>query len=210
MLLVGISGKRGVGKDLLASYLNKKHGFINLPFAGELKEAVRQDFDLTLAHTDGELKESSTKYLKRITPDLAGALTVFEAWTPRQIMIEYGQFFRQFDSLWWVKKVFQKIDSLNSYKETANYPGELKVSISDVRFKNEADYIKQQGGIIVRLNRLKELNIYKGQLNDVSETDMDDYKGFDLELSEMKNMIPQQLEEFADVIMNYTQTKLLK
>ncbi len=74
----------------------------------------------------------------------------FGAWTPRDIMIQYGQFFRRFDKDYWVKKTFDKIQQIRTFQ---NYGADVRISISDVRFRNEADYIKQQGGLLVRLTK---------------------------------------------------------
>ena len=192
MLLVGISGKRGSGKDLLASLLVERHGYCRLSFAEELKRRVREDFGLTKEQTDGSKKEDNTQYIKSIIPPNAGPEDTVVAfmWTPRDIMIEYGQFFRKFDPNYWVNKVFKSAE------------GE-KLCVSDVRFKNEADYIKKLGGIVVRLERKPELNVYgPNQIDDVSETDLDSYD-FDLVLDAEDNINKASLEAFADYISGY-------
>lgn len=196
-IVVGISGKRGAGKDLLGKYLGY-HKFKTMPFAGELKDRVRRDFGLSKEQTDGSAKEQPTKLLREIiSPESTDPRS--EYWTPRQIMIAYGQFFRQFDNLYWVKKVFDKIK--------AGAPNEL-IAITDVRFKNEADYVKQQGGFLVRLERRPELNIYKGVINDPSETELDDYTGFDLKLEQHENETPQDLEKFAYKIVEHLRSNV--
>lgn len=191
MILIGISGKRGVGKDLLASFLAKKYGFVNVPFASTLKEEVRKTFGLTFDHTDGRLKESPTNY---------ESFYRGTKWTPREIMISYGQFFRKFDPLWWVKRTFKRIQDIQTFHQ---YGDAARISISDVRFKNEADYIKEQGGFLVRLERKPELNIYKELIEDLSEIDLDNYDKFDLRLSAEENILPDDLKNFADDVMGY-------
>jgi hypothetical protein len=56
------------------------------------------------------------------------------------------------------------------------------ITISDVRFKNEADYIRKKGGILIRLigdpQKLSELD--DRDPNHISETDLDDYEFFDI------------------------------
>lgn len=181
--VIGISGKRGAGKDLLGSFLTY-HGFKLYPFAGELKDRVRRDFNLSKEQTDGQFKEKDTKYLRADGT----------AFTPRDIMIGYGQFFRQFDSLYWVKKVFERIDAL---------PPNALVAITDVRFKNEADFIKEKKGYLVRLERKPSLNIYKGVITDPSECDLDDYKAFDFTVPQERNESPQDLEKFAYTLIDH-------
>lgn len=41
-MLIGISGKREVGKDTVADYLVEKYGFVKVPFALRLKYMARQ------------------------------------------------------------------------------------------------------------------------------------------------------------------------
>ncbi len=182
MILIGISGKKGVGKDLLASFLKQKYGFIPMSFAQELKAAVRRDFDFTEEHTDGMYKEFPQPR--------------FDDVTPRDIMTAYGQFFRQFDSNWWVKSVFDKIAGFISQDD-------LRIAITDVRFRNEADMIRERGGLVVRLNRPQSLNIYKTPSTDISETELDDYKDFAFELPEEQNLVPTDLSLFADKITDF-------
>ena len=191
MFILGISGKRGAGKDLLANILHYR-GFRNFSFAGALKEKVRQDFQLTKEQTDGKLKEVETKLRKySIEP---GAY-----WTPRQIMIEYGQFFRQFDKDFWVRKVFESLKA---------QPDNSLITISDVRFKNEADYIKEQGGFLIRLERNPKLNVYGAPIDDVSEKDLDDYNGFDYVVPQEHNETPQDLERVADKLLEVLKKKV--
>lgn len=186
--IIGISGKRGAGKDLLATFL-ASYGYVKCPFAGSLKERVRMEFGLTKEHTDGILKEESSQYIKIKRDILSKEYPKYEHWTPREIMIAYGQFFRQFDKDWWIKKMFSDSQEFE------------KIVIPDVRFKNEADYIRAQGGIVVRLNRMKSLNIYgPNELTDISETELDDYP-FDLVLNEEYNLYPTDLEDFAAKII---------
>lgn len=200
MFILGISGKRGAGKDLLATILGYR-GFKNYPFAGALKEKVRQELNLTKEQTDGKLKEEPTKLLRvvPITP-INGVETVEASyWTPRQMMIEYGKFYRQFDNLFWVKKVFASLKAL---------PDNTLITISDVRFKNEADYIKEQGGYLIRLQRNPKLNIYGADLTDESETQLDEYQGFDYVVPQEHNENPQDLEKVADKLTDILKKKI--
>lgn len=166
-MIIGVSGKRGSGKDTLSNYLVER-GFKKVSFAAPLKAHVRHFFGWTEEHTDGKLKE-----------------VIDPRWgvSPRQAMIAVGQFYRQFDPLFWVKLAFSNIPE--------------NAVISDVRFINEADYIKSQGGIIARLERRKDLNIYgPDEILDISETQLDNY-AFNEVLPTDRNIALVDLQEFA-------------
>ena len=114
-------------------------------------------------------------------------------WTPREIMIEVGQFYRQFDKNFWVRRVLR--DALD----------EQDACITDVRFRNEADSIRRAGGIVVRLERKPELNVYKGTINDATETELDDYS-FDYVLGADFNLTPADLQAFAKGVLSDNKT----
>jgi hypothetical protein len=183
--VIGISGKRGVGKSLLCNPYLKMRGFEVLAFADPLKEDVRKFYRLTKDHTDGKLKESPCQRL-------GGR-------TPREAMIAEGKLRREFSEsgLFWVNKLYdEKIKTL---------PEDSLVAISDVRFKNEAEFIRRHGGAIIRLERSAELNIYKTVIDDPSETELDDYR-FDKVLPADKNITPQDLERFADEVEKWVRS----
>lgn len=146
-------------------------GFEKVSFASPLKAHVRHFFEMTTDHTDGALKE-----------------IVDPRWnkSPRQIMIDIGQYYRAYDPLFWVKRAFASLPKL--------------AVISDVRFVNEADHIRNNGGIIVRLERDPALNIYKGVINDISETQLDDYR-FDEVLPADRNLELVDLKQFSEYLV---------
>lgn len=173
MKIIGLSGKRGTGKTTLADILHKHFEWTSVSFAAKMKYIVRSAFHLSSSHTDGELKETPLK-------EYGGA-------TPRDIMIATGRFFRQFDDLFWVKQALEFI------------PFGVNVDpvvISDVRYKNEADYIKKLGGKVIRLERGGGLNIYKGVITDPSETELDTYD-FDRVIKAEDNVSPMDLMRVA-------------
>ena len=180
--VIGISGKRGTGKSLLSNPYLLRRGFKIFNFADLLKSMCQRDYGVGPEHTNGNLKEVPS-------PKLNGN-------TPRDLMIAEGQLKRKFsmNGMYWVDHLFKEKINLLA-------PDTL-CAIADVRFKNEADYIRAHGGFIVRLNRKIELNIYKGEIDDSSETDLDNYS-FDLTLTKEKNRTPQDLERFADEIVAF-------
>lgn len=177
--ILGISGKRGTGKTALANILHTKYGWVQLPFAALLKDKCRKEFNLTYEQTDGKEKESMIKEYKK---------------TPREIMISMGQWYRSIDKLFWVKKTLEDLEyRLTTFKDH-------KFVIPDVRFVNEADYLKMNNAFLIRLERHQHLNIYKEPLNDISETDLDYYPDFDYIIPENRNIDMKDLEYWAEML----------
>lgn len=176
-MIIGISGKRGSGKDTLADILQHR-GFEKLSLATLLKDRVAADFHVPVSL----LKDPATKELPH---------KAFGGLSPREVMISYGQFFRSIDPNFWIKAL-----DIPGWHKIHSY-----VSVADVRFKNEAAYIKRLGGIIVRLERDPALNVYGPEaLNDPSETDLDNYE-FDYKLTADQNRVMSDLHLFADMVI---------
>lgn len=173
-MLIGITGKARSGKDtfaeLLANALFDKSGqrFILMAYAHELKLRVQKDFDLSYEQLWGDEKEAyDHRYPRSRNNQVAGRREQDEIkenyWTAREILQEYGQFFRTIHHNFWVEELFRVIDD----KEYKN------VIITDVRHPNEADPIKEKGGCIVRVSRYTKDAIHGA--SHISETAMDDY-----------------------------------
>jgi len=163
MALVGISGHARSGKDtfaeMLAAALNKDSypPYVMMAFANELKLKCQEAFDLTWEQLWGDDKEKlDERYPKGDT-----------FWTAREIMQDFGAFYRTIDNEFWIKNLFKVIES----KEYTN------VVITDVRYINEADYIINNGGYVIRINREDKGDIHNEQ--HPSEIELDNYKRFD-------------------------------
>ena len=160
-IIIGISGKIGSGKttfsNLLAENLQKNYKVRFINFADKLKEIC---FILT-GHR-GLTQEDKQVFL----PD----------WnkTVGQILQQLGtEVMRDnFDSDVWVKSTLSEI---KRDEETDIF------IIGDCRFENEANAIKNSGGILFRING-DPANIRKNStrdLNHASETSLDNYDKFD-------------------------------
>lgn len=196
-MIIGVSGKARSGKDLLCS-MAQTDGWKRIAFADELKRRVREDFGLTLSHTDGALKEQFTKFEKLIYDpgDIHKSY-----WTPREMMIEYGQFYRQFDPLYWVNIALNRIHGMT---KDDNY------MVTDVRFPNEANAIKSRGGFLIRLERHPDRDnlVSPETQKNISETALDDYQGFDYVLKAEDNKTPDDLMKFWRGLHKLTQIRL--
>jgi len=146
-VIVGISGKRGVGKTLAAKHLEKRYGLIRVSFADELRRLSRVLMPFTEAHfTDIAKKEAPFDK---------------HDWTPRDFLIGFGEFMRFHDPDYWCDQVFDRLDKNKNYV------------IDDMRYQNEFDAVKQNGGLCVRINRYAHQNPFGADLDIDSERSLD-------------------------------------
>jgi len=147
LLLIGLAGKARVGKDTVGEYLENYHLFQRYAFAGPLKKAVCEMFGITMNYfNDPELKE-------KVIP--------FWGYSPRQMAqllgTEGGR--ELFDKNIWIKRAQREWDSLlESAITMTKIDRSLGTAIqgmvvTDVRFDNEADWIRDQGGTVWHIQR---------------------------------------------------------
>lgn len=174
-MIIGISGKRGVGKTTGANHLVKKYNFIKVSFAEDLKLAAKQLFPFTeVDFTSVKRKEAKYKMYD---------------WSPRDFLINLGEFMRYHDKSYWLNRAMAKCADT-----TKNYV------FDDLRYENEAEAIKAMGGKIVRIGRYPKQNPYGKDLDIASETSLDTYK-WDYEIPAMWNMTLTDLYRKLDGVM---------
>jgi len=127
MTLVGLVGTKGVGKDTVGDYLA---GYTKRAFATPIKQACAILFDLPPHIFEGDDKELCDER---------------HGMSPRQMLQMVGtDFFRdKVDADFWIKH-FQH---WYSQHQSDN------IVVTDLRFQNEVDAIKDLGGIVVRITR---------------------------------------------------------
>jgi hypothetical protein len=145
-MIIGLVGFIGSGKGTVGDIL-EVHGFTKDSFAKPLKDACSIMFGWPREMLEGDT-EVSRKW--REEPDSFWSEKFGYSFTPRlalQLMgTEAGR--NVFHQDVWV------ISLLNRAKGK-------DVVVTDVRFKNEINYIQQNGGVIVRVRRGEEPNWYK-------------------------------------------------
>lgn len=123
-MLIGLAGVAGSGKDTVGDHLGVK----TYAFAQPMKEACRLIFNWTDEHLHGSLKEAiDPKY--GISPRQA-----FQT-----IGTEWGR--NLINQNIWLIRAEQEIDKHND------------LVITDVRFDNEAQLIRRNGGIVINIIR---------------------------------------------------------
>lgn len=190
MKVLGISGKRGTGKSLLADYLQRNHGFMRVSLANPLKEMCKREYGLTDDQVYGSLKESPTQYRR----------TDGSFFTPRDIMIREGCLKRSINPDFWLEKVYFTI---NVYSKHISHAVD-KFVIDDIRFKNEVNWLSTKlNAKFARIERKSALNIYKAAMDDLSESELDTVGDWDFFLSSTKNKTPKDLERFAAYVAKH-------
>ena len=139
--LLGLSGYARSGKDTVADILFD-HGFKRLAFADTLREAIyRLNPTVFLQNDDWAgfvpLQEVVDTFgweqAKKVTPEVRDLL--------QRLGTEVGR--DMFGTNFWVDQTFRKLES---------DPGQRFV-LTDVRFPNEADAVRDAGGFVLRVRR---------------------------------------------------------
>jgi len=140
-MIIGVTGFIGSGKDTVADYLCTFHGFKRVSFAASLKDAVSSVFGW-----DRELLEGSTKTSRewREQKDVWWSERLGMDITPRWVLQYWGtEVCRNgFHKDIWVASVENK---LRQSKDN--------IVITDCRFANEVNSLKNVGGITMRVER---------------------------------------------------------
>ena len=134
-LLIGLAGPARSGKSTAADHLVRNHLLEHYAFADPLRSGLMEIFNLDPDDFEGERKEQTLAWLGR---------------SPRELMQSMGtEWARQMvHPDVWVRIAEQNLNYLqNSLSSVVGFV------VSDVRFENEAEFIRQRGGTIIHLRR---------------------------------------------------------
>lgn len=135
-LIIGLHGLARTGKDTLAAYLAAHFALYSYAFADPLKQALAHMFNLTQAQLDGAEKEQVIDWLGK---------------SPRQLMqllgTEWGR--EQVHPRLWLLLAEQNLNHAFRIDQT-DFAG---VVLRDVRFENEAAWVRAKGGTVVHILR---------------------------------------------------------
>src|SRR5579872_602391 len=155
--IIGIIGNKFNGKDTIANYIVEKYKYRKIAFADKLKQACKLLYNLTDDQLYGDKKEI-------IDPNWGT--------TPRIIMQHVGTLFREN-----MKTICPKIGNNFWVQIVKNECRKSPVVISDVRFKNEVQMIKDLYGVLIKVERpgIKCSDIHESEqeLHSIDPDDID-------------------------------------
>jgi dephospho-CoA kinase len=171
-MIIGIIGKKGVGKDTLVDYLISKYNIEKYSFADPLKKTLIELFCL-------KEEQVYQQDLKEVIDSRWGI-------TPREMMQIFGTEIIQkkinefFPTIKTKPRLFWVQHFINTYQERIKTNPNLIIIISDVRFIHEVEAIKEIGGKLIRLTRPnKSDNDNQSFSQHSSETELDNYHMID-------------------------------
>lgn len=193
-MIVGISGKIGTGKSTLAGWVASwLTGSERMSFACVLKDEVATLFNFPREWCDtaggkARIVEISGSHAERLgLPSCS--LTV------RELLQVYGtDVVRAMDPCYWVKALDRVIPNSARF-----------VVLDDIRFADEAAYVREQGGLLVRLDPYQgwKPGLYADH---VSETALDAWGDWDLRMAPPYG----QLSDAATVVVLRTAHEILE
>jgi len=173
-LLIGLTGKAGVGKDTAGHYFNRNHGFELYALSWPIKAGIEAMFNLSSDVWTREHKETPIPWLGKSPRELAQTLGT-----------EWGRKLVRQDV--WVRTMLHRWSTVLTMEPP-------RMCVMDVRFDDEAEAIKHHSGWIIRIVRPGVLPV----ANHASEAGIDD-KYVDLTI--LNGGTPRDLEDSVYEIM---------
>jgi len=148
-MIIGICGFQGSGKDTIADYLQNIYGFKRDSFAATLKDAVAAVFGWDRELLEGRTKESRA-WREQVDPWWAERLNMPDL-TPRLVLQKWGTEVarKSWHDDTWIASLENKLNKSHN-----------DIVITDVRFPNEIQAVKDAGGIVIRVVRGPEPDWY--------------------------------------------------
>ena len=139
--IIGVTGRKFTGKDTAGNYFVSNYGFERLAYADPLKNAVREIFNFTNEQLYGNEKEVLDTHWN-VTPRKVLQFVGTDLFRNHigEIVPGVGQDI-------WIRVMKRKI--MDKLKDNPN----AKIVVTDIRFDNESDAIKELGGVTIKSER---------------------------------------------------------
>ena len=180
MMLIGLAGSAGTGKDTVADYLVAQHGFTKFSFSDALYREVSEAFGVPVEELQD--REKKERPHQKLTPDdckdvgfykimLEHGIHPLQAASPRWVLQRWGTEYRRAqDPEYWLKQAALWVQAwLDVTMDDGQYHAGL-VNTS-VRFPNEQAWINEMGGAVWHVRR-PDRGHYASQLDYVSEQEL--------------------------------------
>lgn len=179
MKIIGLTGPAGSGKSTVAGILRVRHAYHEVSFAHPLRDFVKRLLGI----------DSDT--LQQIKEKPQDALC---GWSPREVMQMMGQEFgREMIGIdLWVRRVDREIGWLTDLRETGVVKKLNGIVVSDVRYPNEAEYIRERGELW-RLTRAGHAVPLHASEAGVTVTDREQILDNDCDLPTLNQRVAQLL-----------------
>lgn len=132
-MIIGITGKKGHGKDAIGQILAERHAFWTTAFAAPLKEAVKVALRMTDEQIYGPIETKET-----VDPRYGV--------TPRHAMQTLG-------TEWGRQMIHEDVWALSAMARIREEPPGTNWAITDLRFLNERRLLRAAGGLVLRVIR---------------------------------------------------------
>lgn len=146
-MILGLNGLKGSGKDTVAAYLIKEHGFERRAFADPLKKSIAAFFDIPFHKVDEYKNDPHMRIELRKYSSLEDSVQVLKGsgMSFREGLQRYGTESHRdvFGEDFWVDMTLPA---------DAFYTGR-KIAITDLRFENETQRVRDVGGFVVNIWR---------------------------------------------------------
>jgi hypothetical protein len=183
-IIVGITGKKFNGKDTLGNHLVSKYNYVRIAFADPLKEVIKTVFNFNDEQLYGESKEIIDEYWK-VAPR-----TVMQYVGTDMFRNQIGKILPDIGTNIWIEVIKRKI--LDIWKTNPNQ----RIVLTDLRFPNEINLIKELNGIIIRVKRNIEKSEDEFVVIHESETYIDMFKvDYDFENNQSRDKLYEQFDK---------------
>ena len=135
-LIIGISGRAGAGKSTLAQALSSSAGGRLVAFADSLRDVVEAAFGSRYETQEAKAARDDF-WAQRLGPKWADGRSILQR-------VGSDLFRAQVHPDFWVFHLERRL---------ATMPPQPLIAVPDVRFDNEARWIRAQGGLVVRIAR---------------------------------------------------------